>query len=125
MADDSPQMSEEEMVQYVQDKIREGLDKAVMGRTKEDRQASRTKMLELYDDATAFHLEKAEKWGAEVGDMKMTAEFRFNKELGTWELETLQQRYPVDLPNMPIKSIRGVYTVDPKFWKGGKKEDDG
>lgn len=123
MPDDNPQ-TEEDMIQFVQDKICETL--ISHEKTKEDVQASRNNMFKLYDAATTFHLEEAEKCGAEIGDMKMTVEFLFNKELGAWELLALRQRFPVDLPNFPIKRLVGVYTVDPKFWKEvGKNKDDG
>lgn len=100
--------TEEEIVQQVVDKVREGL---ILERTKEDLQKSRAGFLELYDEATAIHLEEAEKCGAEIGVMKMTAEFRFNKKLGAWEIVELHQRFPMDLPNLPIKRLQGVYIV--------------
>ena len=113
--------TEEGQRAFVTDSIRKGFNP-----TREDKQRGRSSLLNMYDAATASHLEEAEKRGAEIGPMKMTAEFWFNKELGVWELQELKQRYPVDLPNFPIQYLRGVYTVDPKFWEGkaGDKNDD-
>lgn len=117
MSKDEPQ-TEEEMVQFVHDSIREGFNP-----TKESKQRSRASFLSTYDEATAQHLKEAEDCGAEIGDMKLTVEFRFNKELGTWEISHLQERFPMDLPH-PIKRLYGVYTVDDKFWEGKHGEDD-
>jgi hypothetical protein len=98
----------EGMHNYVVDKVREGLTHE---RTKEDVQQARTRLLDQYDDATAFHLKDAEKCGAEIGDMKMTAEFWFNKELGAWELENLRSNQGIKLKH-PIKRIYARFNAD-------------
>ena len=49
----------------------------------------------------------------------MTAKFRVNSELRTWELKTLEQQCSMKLPH-PIKRLYGVHDVDEKFW--GEKE---
>jgi alpha-D-ribose 1-methylphosphonate 5-triphosphate diphosphatase PhnM len=119
-------MSEEEMTQYVIDKIRKGMAEALNHKvTKESLQTTRASMLMQYDDVTASMIKSVEEAGAVVGEVEMTAKFSYHRALGVWELVSLGA--PLLHFDEPIRLNPPTifrFTVDPSFWEGKHGEDD-
>jgi len=120
----APDLTEEEMVEYVNKKVRKGLEAALKPQTKETVQASNVRWLKLIEEAVQNRFELFDHFNLldRIEDQTVTAAltFRYDPELKVGRFASCQEQFQYTHPE-PIKFLRGRYTVD---WNEKEKEDE-